>query len=788
MQLFSMNYFSKYFTSALILVISLSSFSQDIGGVRGYVLDKQSQAPLEYAEISVDGSEIKDLVKDIDISVFANRDGYFQITGLPFGEALVTVKMPGYETTTRKVSIKSSRIVFERFLLNESVVTLDDVIIDVKRQDQQTKVATAVVQLSAKSITTFSIGGEPDLVRALQVLPGVITTGDQGGQLYIRGGAPIQNLVKLDGMILYNPFHSIGFFSVFDTDILQRADIYTAGFGAKYGGRNSAVMDIKTRSGNRKKYSGKVSSSTYMSKILFEAPLGPRGKDGLAPSSLMISAKASYLDAISPYVYPYVATEYGGLPFSFQDIFSKYSLESKGGNRVNLFGFNFNDAVRFAGDKTISWQSNGYGADFLVIPASSGTLIEAHLARSNYKIQSTELLNRPRESTIGGFNGGLDFTYLLRKYDEFKYGLEFIGYRTDYKYTNSVGIELKEIENTTEIGGYLEYKRQAGRWLIQPGLRLHNYSSLAMVRAEPRFGLKFNATEYLRFKASGGMYSQNLVAANSDRDVVNLFYGFLSGARDLPNQFDGNPVVNSLQTANHLVVGSELNLSKGLKFELEGYMKYFNQITNINRFKIYDDIPVYGDEPEILRKDFMIERGLARGLDALLTYQDKNWYFWGVYSLGKVSRFDGVQDYPPQFDRRHNLNLLIAFKGTKDWEVNLRWNYGSGFPFTPIRGYFENQTFTDSQGQPLIDYPYQDANGSLGILYGDINSQRLPSYHRLDFTAKKAWKLTETQRLEMAFAATNAYNRRNIFYYDTPQAKRVNQLPIMPTLMLSYAF
>ena len=171
-----------------------------------------------------------------------------------------------------------------------------------------------------------------------------------------------------------------------------------------------------------------------------------------------------------------------------------------------------------------------------------------------------------------------------------------------------------------------------------------------------------------------------------------------------------------------------------------------------------------------------------------MTYEDKHWYFWGVYSLGKVTRFDGVTTYAPQFDRRHNLNLLVAYKGDKDWEVNVRWNYGSGFPFTPIRGYYEQQTFTDGLGQPNMDYPYTTENGQMGILYGDLNSQRLPAYHRLDVTAKKNWQVSKTQRIEMALAATNVYNRANIFYYDTPRAKRVNQLPIMPTLMLSYAF
>ena len=160
----------------------------------------------------------------------------------------------------------------------------------------------------------------------------------------------------------------------------------------------------------------------------------------------------------------------------------------------------------------------------------------------------------------------------MRKYDEFKYGLEFVGYHTLYQYTNTVGRTLDQEQNTTELGGYMDYKRQQGRWLVQPGLRLHNYGSLAIVRVEPRLGLKFNATEYLRFKLSAGRYSQNLVAANSDRDVVNLFYGFLSGADDLPSQFNGRPLNTKLQTAEHLVFGGEWNVVGRWTLELEGYV------------------------------------------------------------------------------------------------------------------------------------------------------------------------------------------------------------------------
>ncbi|MDO7712133.1 MAG: carboxypeptidase-like regulatory domain-containing protein, partial [Schleiferiaceae bacterium] len=164
--------------------------------IRGYVLERGSQVPLEYAEVQLQGHALK---------TFTNGDGFFQINDAPVGQQTLEVIRVGYAKQTRKVDVKYARASFERFLMEESTIELVGVVVNAKRQEQQTKVATASIQLSPKTIGTFSIGGEPDLVRALQVLPGVITTGDQGGQLYIRGGAPIQNLIKLDGMILYNP-------------------------------------------------------------------------------------------------------------------------------------------------------------------------------------------------------------------------------------------------------------------------------------------------------------------------------------------------------------------------------------------------------------------------------------------------------------------------------------------------------------------------------------------------------------------------------------------------------
>ena len=364
-----------------------------------------------------------------------------------------------------------------------------------------------------------------------------------------------------------------------------------------------------------------------------------------------------------------------------------------------------------------------------------------------------------------------------------------IGYNTRFDYTNALGLKLNQEENTTELGGYFNYRKVTPLLVLEPGLRLHYYGSLSELSVEPRLGLKYNITEDFRFKASGGRYSQNLVAANSDRDVVNLFYGFLSGATDLPTSFRDRPITSRLQKAVHGVAGFEYDLGKHWDINLESYVKDFSQITNINRNKLYDDIPVYSDRPEILRKDFIVERGLAYGYDAVMKYEKGRYYLWAVYAWSMVTRDDGIQVYNPNFDRRHNINLVGNAKLGKDekWFLSVRWNLGTGFPFTPTQGYYPGIDFLDQFGNPDIDFDYITANGDPSVLYGDLNSKRLPTYHRLDASLKYSTK-TEAGAYEVTFGATNIYNRENIFYYDRTSAQRVNQLPIMPTISASFAF
>ena len=175
--------------------------------------------------------------------VSSNVDGYYSLSRIPAGQYTLVVSSLEFETLRQSVEVVSGKVLTKNILLSPKVVTLEGAEVRADREEQTTQVRTSVETIRPADIKRIpSFGGAPDLVQALQVLPGFVSTGDQGGQLYIRGGSPIQNKVLLDGMLIYNAFHSIGLFSVFDSDALSNADVYTGAFSAKYGGRISLSL------------------------------------------------------------------------------------------------------------------------------------------------------------------------------------------------------------------------------------------------------------------------------------------------------------------------------------------------------------------------------------------------------------------------------------------------------------------------------------------------------------------------------------------------------------------
>lgn len=764
------------FLVAVFLLVSSLIYGQT-GSIRGFIYDKSNGEPIIFCNIFLKGTQY---------GAATDVNGYYNISKIKPGTYTLIVRYLGYDSLTVTVSVKANEIVNKNLNIKQSAVVLGDIDVTAERQDKIEQVRMSLIKVNPKQIKQIpSIGSEPDFAQYLQVLPGVIFTGDQGGQLYIRGGSAIQNKVLLDGMVIYNPFHSIGFFSVFDADLIRNADVYTGGFNAEYGGRISSIMDITMKDGNRTRFGGKVSLSTFGSKLMMEGPLFKSPDSDKSKVSYVFSGKRSYLSESSKILYTYVDS--AGLPFDFTDLYGKISIAGDNGSKVNFFGFRYYDKVKYKSLSNLDWNSYGLGSNILLVPSGSAALVKFNFSYSRYEITLNEEEQDPRNSLINGFNVGLTFVYFYGK-NELDYGLETNGFKTDFNFYNSVGRHIEQEQNTTELAGFIKYKINIDSvLLIEPGLRIQYYASLGAASPEPRIGLKVNALDWLRFKAAAGIYSQNLISATSDRDVVNLFYGFLSGPEvgDLQDEFDGNEVKNSLQKSWHTILGTEIDLSRRFDLNIEAYYKRNTQLTELNRNKIYDDNGDNYDKPDYQKKDFIIESGNAYGIDFTLKYEFKRTYLWAVYSLGYITRFDGFEEYRPHYDRRHNINLVFSqtFGKGLDWEFGARWNYGSGFPFSQTAGYYEKLPFTSGLSTNVTS-----ANGELGIIYGDLNQGKLPDYHRLDVTLKKRFELAKNSLLEATLSITNVYNRDNIFYFDRIQHSRVDQLPIIPSLGMTLTF
>jgi len=765
--------FRRFFICILLVFVAYSASAQK-GSVKGFVYEKETGEPAIFTSV---------YLYKTTIGATTDVNGFFAITQIPPGDYTLMATFIGFDTVRVPITVGKGENLNKKLYLQKSSVELKGANISAESQESKTETKVSEITVTPKKIDQIpSIGGTPDLAQYLQVLPGVIFTGDQGGQLYIRGGSPVQNKVLLDGMVVYNPFHSIGLFSVFDTDILKNADVYTGGFGAEYGGRISSVMDITTRDGNKKRMSGKVDLSTFGAKLLFEGPIVKQKENDKANASFIFSAKNSYLKETSKTLYKYIDSN--GLPFNYLDLYGKISINAPNGSKVNFFGYDFSDRADYRQIATFNWNSYGAGANFVVIPSKASMLIDGAFAYSSYHISLTDQTNLPKSSTINGFNLGLNFTSFYGK-SELRYGIEVLGFGTNFDFYNAAGRRIYQKESTTEFALFVKYKWVIGKFLIEPSFRAHEYASLSTFSPEPRLAIKYNVTKYLRLKLAGGMYSQNLISSSSDRDVVNLFYGFISGPDNLQDEFDGKEVTHALQKADHLIFGVEIDILKNLTLNVEGYYKWFTQLTNINRNKVYDDSPEYAAKPDVLKKDFILEKGDAEGVDLTLKYEHKQLYLWAVYSYGYIHRYDGYDTYYPHYDRRHNVNLVgsYTFGKTLTWGVNVRWNLGSGFPFSQTQGFYELLDFADG-----VNTDYTTDNGTMGIIYADYDSGRLPYYHRLDVSFNKLFYFGKNMELEINLGVTNVYNRKNIFYFDRITYKRIDQLPIMPSLGISFKF
>lgn len=758
---FMMKQFSLTF---LLLVVSVTVFAQ-YGVLKGFVYDASNGEPVRFSLVQLENTSLGSMT---------DQNGSFIINKIPDGYYVVKVTMLGYITLLDSIKINAN-IQQKRYQIQPSTQTLDVVHVDAEGQRRVQETRTSVVTITPKDLSMMpSIGGAPDFAQYLQILPGIVSTGDQGGQIYVRGGTPIQNMLLLDGMLIYNPFHSIGFFSVFDTEVISTADIYTGGFGAEFGGRISSVMNIKTKDGNKKRLSGKFDVNIFGAKALIEGPFVKLNDNNGAALSFILSAKGSYLKQSAKTFYSYVEQ---GLPYNFWDLYGKISLTTQTGTKLSFFGFNFDDKVNYSQVVNYGWKNWGLGSNFLIIPGEVPMSMEGTLSYSAYKSTMNDAGFAPRSTSLNGCVFKWVFNYFVGK-NVFSAGVDVNIFTTRYSYPD-INDNVKDLppDYTTDIAFFGKYKYNfKDILLIEPSFRFQYYASLLTASPEPRLALKYNISKRIRLKLAGGLYSQNFVAITSDRDVVNLFYGFLSSPSNsqLPIRFFGKDMKNTLQKSQHLVLGIEWDLMQYTTINIEGFLKNYSQLTAMNRYKQNTN-----------DKDFIWEKGVAYGGDITTKFEYKNLYFWAVYTLSWAKRTDEIVSYFPHFDRRHNVNLLTSYqwgKKRKSWQADMRWNFGTGFPFT------QTQAFLPNAGYGHISDDWMEQNEKLFILLAEINKGRLPSYHRLDMSLKRKFFIGERNCIELIASVTNVYNYSNIFYIDRSTANIIFQLPILYSIGVSWTF
>ncbi len=767
----------------VLLTASVSVFAQT-GAIKGFVYERGSGEPVIYTNVFLLGTSY---------GVQTDVNGYFSLAGIPAGTYTLATTQIGYDTARTQITVMAGDVTNHKLFLRRGGVALSDITVSSRRQERRTLVNAGTTTVTPREMKLLpSAGGEPDIAQFLQVTPGVVFTGDQGGQLYIRGGAPSQTGILLDGVTIYNPFHTIGLYSVFETDAIRSVDIQSAGFGAQYGNRTSAILDIHTKDGNKNRTSGKLSVSPIMVRAMLEGPISKPKTDEGSSITYLLSVKHSYLDKTSKAVYSSFGEPFSnGLPYSFTDLYGKVSFNGSNGSKLNLFGFSFDDKAQFlrphseVATADFRWNATGGGATFVVSPSGSSALLDGKFAYSKYNIDYNEANNVPRSSGISSFEGGINLTNFLSNYSQIKIGLEVSGFATTLKYTNSYNISTTLDRQNTLFSAFISYRKNIKeKLIIEPGLRIQYYATLSKFSPEPRIGLKYNITPDIRLKAAAGLYSQNIISTKSDRDIVNFFTGFLlSPDRTIYKnpETKSNPVTDNIQKAYHILGGIEMDI-RDVELNLEPWYKGFTQDFELNRYKgtVYPNGTIDDN-------DFRFVTGQAYGLDLSAKYSKRRLYLWAVVGYQYVDRNDGQQTYSPPFDRRFNANFLGSYTAgkKKDFELSLRYNLGSPFPFTQTQGFYENLNLVSGG----IGTNYLQQNGQLGLLYAsEINSGRLSYYHRVDVSAKKRFALSKNSNIETTLSITNIFSRNNIFYVNRIDNTRVYQLPIFPSLNVTWNF
>ena len=739
----------------LLLASGIAAGTLDAQGsqgiIRGTVTDSTSGAAIPFANIRVEGG---------NIGAACDAKGYYVLPSLPVGRYKLTASIVGYLPAAKSVNVAAVGITLCDFHLTPSPVQLGTVERLGERRESHAETNVSIETVGQREFELTPVAVQPDIFRTLMALPGVQSTSDVSTQFYVRGGGGDQNLIYFDGMPVYNPFHALGLFSIFDASSIRSAELFKGGFGAEFGGRLSSVLNIVTREGNKKRFGGNAGMGLASGRLLVEGPFAWEG------SSWLIGARKSLFGRV---LNQFVDTK--NYPFDYYDVTGNLDLHIGENSRLAVHSFFSGDRLDNSSPQqpNYNWYNNAIGANLRQIFLEGQFYGDFSLAFSTFSASLDPKLHpalKPQTSSVADRMLRADATYVLGTGDQIGFGVLFHIVDVGYSLVNSANIPLSNSDILPE--GVLYWKLKYLRipnLTTEAGLRV-NYIDLldeAHAAFEPRLSFRYHVSPLLAVKGAFGTYHQRLITLSNEDNLINLFemwYPLLSSSR-VP-----------AEEAEHYVVGVEATFSPALDATLELYTKPMKVLFGYNLNKVDQHDP-----------DLIQGTGSASGVELLLRYQTPALRGWVSYSYSTTSRtFNGIT-YPPRYDRRHTLHAIASWSFAEGWELGTQWEFGSGLPFTPMTGYYDRVPF---DGMP--DGPgYVAERGIPYMLLGTKNSERFPPYHRLDMSMRKRLKIADL-KVVISGNIVNVYNRKNIFYFDRATGARVNMLPFLPSADVSVEF
>lgn len=785
--------FQKLLLLVSIFFLSFTALAQKSFTLSGYVRDANSGEILLSSTIAVKGTTQ---------ATSANEYGFYSLT-LPQGKYIFTISFLGFETVDTTIDLQKN--ISLNIELKSSAKNLIGVDVNAKPLDANvTSTDMGKIDLSISQIKQIpALFGEVDVLKTIQLLPGVQGGGEGNSGIYVRGGGPDQNLILLDEATVYNSGHLFGFFSVFNGDAILNTTLYKGGMPANYGGRISSVLDISMKEGNEKKFSASGGIGLIASRLTVEGPLKKN------KASFIISARRTYIDVLMKPIIPHIknADEFAGTGYFFYDLNAKVNYRFSDKDHIYFSGYFGRDVFYFKNQDfklSIPWGNATATARWNHLFNSKLFLNTSAIYNSyHFQIGATQSnFTINLFSGIHDFNGKMDFDYYPNVRNHIQFGADYIYHVfSPSTYSGKQDTILFEPTGVTKKYGhenaiyFLDKISITEKFEINAGIRLTMFSQVGPYK---KFTYDFTGviSDSLVFKAGQMVKTYHGIEPRILARFSLTKTSSIKAAFNINNQYihlvsnNGTTLPTDIWVPSTLIVKPQI----GYQYSL-GYFRNFKKNMFETSVEIYyktmsNQIEYkegYTPSPnENLEENFVFGKGESYGIEFFINKKTGKFTGWIGYTLGFTDRtFPDLNEgkaYPYRYDRRHNISVVMIYQLSERWSLSGTFVYNTGIAFTL------------PQGKYII-------NGTLMTEYTLLNGFRLPSYNRADIGLNYEGKQNKKFQSGWSFAIYNLYNRHNpYFIYNqyngtflvdptiTVQAKMVSLFPILPSVTWNFKF